>query len=154
MLGKPPLTQEEIDDIFRKLEPRLKTGLSINKACLEAKVPKSSVYDLIKENEQFAERVEAAKNYHTVLIADIVTKELELAAKMAGSMQLTSDQIKLILWVALHSTNTREEYEKREVEVKKEITLETDEEFKRRILAILQVDNPDNLIPQQLPDSN
>lgn len=45
-VGKKPLVDEEVDLIFRKLEPYLKKGLSLHKACLEAQIPKSTAYDL------------------------------------------------------------------------------------------------------------
>ena len=37
--GKKPLVDEEVDLIFRKFEPYLKKGLSLKKACIEAKFP-------------------------------------------------------------------------------------------------------------------
>lgn len=53
--GKKPLVDNEVDSIFRRLEPFLKKGLSLNKACLEAQIPKSTAYDLYREYEEFAE---------------------------------------------------------------------------------------------------
>lgn len=52
--GKPSLSQKKIEDIFRKLEPYLRCGVSVHRACQEAKIPKSTVYDLIRENSEFA----------------------------------------------------------------------------------------------------
>ena len=80
-VGKKPLVDEEVDLIFRKLEPCLKKGLSLNKACLEAEIPKSTAYDLYKEYDEFAERIDACKNYHSLLIGDVFTKELERIVK-------------------------------------------------------------------------
>ena len=53
--GKKPLVDEEVNLIFRKLEPFLKKGMSLHKTCLEAQIPKSTAYDLYREYEEFAE---------------------------------------------------------------------------------------------------
>ncbi len=58
--GKPALSDKKIDIIFRKLEPYLRIGLSLHAACNRGEVPKSTVYDLYKENREFAEIVDAA----------------------------------------------------------------------------------------------
>ena len=50
---KPTLSDKEIDLIFRKLEPYLRVGLSLHAAALKADIPKSTVYDLYAENEEF-----------------------------------------------------------------------------------------------------
>lgn len=55
--GKKPLVDEEVDLIFRKLEPYLKKGLSLHKACLEAQIPKSTAYDLYQEYDEFVPMV-------------------------------------------------------------------------------------------------
>ncbi|MBI4038988.1 hypothetical protein HY384_03455 [Candidatus Daviesbacteria bacterium] len=76
-LGRKPFVDEEVDLIFRKLEPFLKKGLSLHKACLEAQIPKSTAYDLYQEYDEFAEKIDACKNYHSLLIDDVFTKELD-----------------------------------------------------------------------------
>lgn len=43
--GKPSINQNKIEEIFRKLEPYLRCGISIHRACQEANIPKSTVYD-------------------------------------------------------------------------------------------------------------
>ena len=46
-IGRPSITEGEKDMIVRKLEPYLKSGLSIRKACQLTQIPKSTIYDLI-----------------------------------------------------------------------------------------------------------
>ncbi len=110
-VGKPTLVDNEVDSIFRKLEPYLKKGLSLNKACLEAQIPKSTAYDLYREYDEFAERIDACKNYYSVLISDIIWTEL---ARIVGKQQkkevLDNNDIKLVQWVALNSNATRHEF--------------------------------------------
>jgi hypothetical protein len=109
--GKPPLVDEEVDSIFRKLEPYLKKGLSLNKACLEAQIPKSTAYDLYREYEEFAERIDACKNYYSILISDIISIELNrIVEKQKKKESLDSNEVKFIQWVALNSNATRREF--------------------------------------------
>lgn len=96
-VGKKPLVDEEVDLIFRKLEPYLKKGLSLNKACIEAQIPKSTAYDLYKEYDKFAEKIDSCKHYHSLLIGDVVTKELEkIAEKQNKGQNLSIQEIKFI----------------------------------------------------------
>lgn len=80
-VGKPVIVDEEVDLIFRKLEPYLKKGLSLHKACIEGQIPKSTAYDLYNEYDEFAERIDAAKNYFSVLVSDIIHNELKRILK-------------------------------------------------------------------------
>lgn len=109
--GKKPLVDNEVDSIFRKLEPYLKKGLSLNKACLEAQIPKSTAYDLYREYEVFAERIDASKNYYSVLISNIISTELnKIVEKQRKKKSLDGNEIKFIQWVVLNSNSTRHEF--------------------------------------------
>lgn len=109
-IGRPALKSKEIDSLFRKLEPYLKAGLSIHKACLKAQIPKSTIYDLKVQNQEFAEKIEIAQNHQSILVAEIVSNELEfIKTKQSGGSGLTRDQIKFIQWVATNSRTTKEE---------------------------------------------
>ncbi|OIP73623.1 MAG: hypothetical protein AUK08_03575 [Candidatus Pacebacteria bacterium CG2_30_36_39] len=115
-IGRPALSDKQVDTLFRKLEPYLKAGLSINKACLKAQIPKSTIYDLQSENSEFAERIEVAQNHLSIVVAEIVSNELELIkTKQAGGSGLTRDQIKFIQWVATNSRATKEEFSRDEI---------------------------------------
>lgn len=117
-VGKKPLVDEEVDLIFRKLEPYLKKGLSLHKACLEAQIPKSTAYDLYQEYDEFAERIDACKNYHSLLIGDLFTKELErIAKKQNKGENLSVSEVKFVQWVALNGRATKEEYGRKDIPV-------------------------------------
>lgn len=125
--GKPPISREEMEDILRKLEPYLQSGLSVNKACYEAKIPKSTVFDLIKENDEFAEKIQGFKQYLSVLLSRTTVRELNrIAAKqqklvikeskdetILPSDLLTKEDKDFLQWFALHHTSTREEFSDR-----------------------------------------
>lgn len=116
--GKKPLVDGEVDLIFRKLEPYLKRGLSLHKACLEAQIPKSTAYDLYQEYDEFAERIDACKNYHSLLIGDVFTKELErIAKKQNKGENLSISEVKFVQWVALNGRATKEEYGRKDIPV-------------------------------------
>ena len=107
--GRPTLSPEQVDDIFRKLEPYLKTGLTVNKACLEAQIPKPTVYDLCNEDTKFAERIDASRNYCAVMLNNIVMIELTRIYAQGG-LPLTANDIKFVQWFATHSLLNRDEF--------------------------------------------
>ncbi|MCL5784546.1 MAG: hypothetical protein M1142_04310 [Patescibacteria group bacterium] len=109
-VGKPPISQKKIELIFRKLEPYLRCGISIHRACQEAKITKSTVYDLLEENSEFAEIVEACKKSFTVLINDIILMEVKRIADKKGNKHLTAEDRKFIQWVAVNNKNMHEFY--------------------------------------------
>lgn len=135
LIGRPTLASDEIDAIFRKLEPFLKTGLSVNKACSQTQIPKSTVYDLCTENNEFAEKLETAKNYSSVIVNNILMKELSrIAVKQRENKKLTQQDIKYVQWFATNSKNTQEEFSK-QIEIKKQ---DSGEEKKQEVLNILK----------------
>ena len=68
--GRPATTEEQKEEYLRKLEPYLKKGLSINKACAQAELPKSTIYDLISQDRGFSEKIDDFKNYVSILVND------------------------------------------------------------------------------------
>ncbi len=115
-VGKKPLVDEEVDLIFRKLEPYLKNGLSLNKACIEAQIPKSTAYDLYKEYDEFAEKIDSCKHYHSLLVGDVFTEELErIAEKQKKGQDLSTNDIKFVQWMALNGNATIDEYGRKDM---------------------------------------
>lgn len=109
-VGKPSVSQKKVEIIFRKLEPYLRCGISVHKACQEAKIPKSTVYDLLKENTEFTELVEAAKKFFTVIINDLIFMEVKRIADKQGAKNLSAEDRKFIQWVALNNRTMHEYY--------------------------------------------
>ena len=119
---------EETDIIFRKVEPFLKCGLSLHKACLQAQIPKSTAYDLYKKNKAFSERIDTSRNYYSVLVTNIVTKELErISSKQDRGKKLQPLEVRLIQWIATNSRALKGEYgdepEKLDEELKEDDTI-------------------------------
>ena len=102
---------DKTDEIFRKVEPFLKCGLSLHKACLQAQIPKSTAYDLYRNNKAFSERIDTGRNYYSVLVTSIVTKELErISSKQDRGKKLQPLEVRLVQWIATNSRALKGEY--------------------------------------------
>lgn len=115
MTGRPPLTDEQKNDLVRKLEPYLEAGLSIRKACFQAGVPKSTVYDYLSSDEDFSDRIQRIGQSVSVKLAMIVSNQLtKITSKQSEGVDLTTEDINFIKWFAVSSTATRDEFSKRQ----------------------------------------
>lgn len=132
--GRPELSQEELDSIFRKLEPHLQSGKTLYKACLIAQIPKSSVYKYYGTNEIFTEKIDGAMAYASNLVNNlffgrlvgITRKDQELERlrkdlkegklkkeefdKVEKDYHITPEDWAFIKWFAVNSHTTRGEY--------------------------------------------
>ncbi len=109
MPGRPPLSAEQIDGIVRKLEPYLKVGLSIRKACTEANIPKSTVYDLIDEDGVFADKIEALQNYLSARVTyTLGAQALDIADRVESKGKCSEPEIKFMQWMALNFRGCRD----------------------------------------------
>lgn len=70
-VGRP---RADIDEYFDRIEPYLRIDCSIHEACLEAKVPYTTVVDYYKQDLDFRNKVDAAKNYAVVAARQVVVK--------------------------------------------------------------------------------
>ena len=135
--GRPPKTQEDLAGIVRELEPYLKQGLSIKKACQQAKVSWSTVYDYYSKDTWFSDQIDTLRAYKSVLVSNIFSFKLELInAKMEviralyqklsdpdmdsaqrvltldqiQKMEATVSEVEFLKWVAVNDKTLREEY--------------------------------------------
>lgn len=144
-LGRPALTDEELDVIFRKMEPYLKMGLSIPKACLQANVPKSTVYDHMKMNVIFSERIDTARNYMAILTSSaFYTLIGRILEKIQNKKKPTRSEVNLLKWYSLKSKVTKEEFGNR---------TEEDLNIKELPEPILKIINP-NVLRDDSNDKN
>lgn len=119
--GNQPITQEEKDRIVHQIEPYLKSGLSIRKACLEARIPKSTFYKLMDQDEDFRDKIETFKNFVPVLLNSVILRELQaIVEKQNGNeakgirpQRLDSTDIGFLKWFATTSNLTKEEWGER-----------------------------------------
>ena len=64
--GRPAITDKTKDRIVQKLEPYLKAGLSVKKACIQAQIPKSTVYELMQRDTDFADQIKRYEQYLSI----------------------------------------------------------------------------------------
>lgn len=113
-VGRPSLDPEQVYLIFRKLEPFLRMGHNLHKACLLAQIPKSTVYDLYHESEEFAENIERAKNFKSVIFSDLIFRRLmQIYEKSKKDIELLNkEEWKFLFWLAQNDRSLSEEFGK------------------------------------------
>jgi len=127
--GRPHITEEEKKEIVSKLEPYLKSGLSVSKSLLEAGVSKASFYRLMNDDEQFRDKIDQFRNFTAVLLNNAIISELQVifkkqqgykdprTGKMIPPAPLKKDDREFLWKYALTSNLTRGEYgERKEVQ--------------------------------------
>ena len=124
--GRPRLTPEQIAErkskLLQKIEPYLKSGLSVNKSLHEAKIYNSEFYKFMATDEGFRDKIELFKQYISVLVnfaffhelMAIVKKQNGDEAKNIPPQELDKEDIDFLMWFGLHSNSCREEWGRRE----------------------------------------
>lgn len=139
-IGRPPATQEEIDSIVQKLEPYLKAGLSLTKACLQTGVARSVVYGLMEKNDSFRERMEVLRNFFSILVNTAIVTQLRHVMKKQAIPEgakkpveeLNKNEYEFLKWLATTSNLTKEEFNNRS-----EVKLVDAEVELRRLLNVI-----------------
>ncbi|HSW88831.1 MAG TPA: hypothetical protein VLG12_06740, partial [Candidatus Saccharimonadales bacterium] len=55
--GRPEISEIQKEEILRKLQPYLQSGISISKALQEVHIPPSTFYDLMKKDQRFSDKI-------------------------------------------------------------------------------------------------
>lgn len=150
-VGRPSLTPEEIKekkrDILSKIEPYLKTGLSVNKALREAHIGNREFYEFMSADEHFREKINEYRQFVSVLVNNAIVKELmNITAKQAGGKKtingkevivppksLDAGDKDFLKWMALNSNSTKQEFGER-----KDINLYDPEAEIQKVHGILE----------------
>lgn len=116
--GRPHLTPEQIaekkKEILQKIEPYLKTGLSVNKAIREAQVHNSEFYKYMNEDELFREKINQYRQYIAILLnSSLVSHLREIVNRQAEKKPLHKEDIAFLQWFALNSNLTKGEFGER-----------------------------------------
>ena len=116
-IGRPEITDEEKKSILQKLEPYLKSGLSVRKALLEAKIPNSTFYMLMDRDEEFLEQINLFKQFVSVMLnSSIVNQIHDIISRQSKGETLLREDVEFMKWFATNSNLTRDEYgERKEV---------------------------------------
>lgn len=123
--GRPPMTKEErlaqARVISAKLEPYLKSGLSIKNALGEAKIGKDLFYDMMDRDESFADTINGYRHFVPILLNNVLVKELmAISEKQNGNpaknikpQKLTKEDKDFLWRFALTSNLTKGEFGER-----------------------------------------
>lgn len=123
--GRPYLTEEQKaqrkEDLLQKLEPYLKSGLSVNKALSQSKVFNSEFYKYMAEDRLFGEKVALFRQYISVLANHaIVTELFTIIEKQNGNearniepQPLSKEDTDFLWRFALNANVCREEWGRR-----------------------------------------
>lgn len=127
-------TRTKLDLIVQKLEPYLRRGESMRKACLNAKIPRSTVYTYYGKDSEFTDKIDLHMAYASILINDLFFARLVDMATRQNKLQEAERKFKdgiighkklasikalnvisdrdwaFLQWFAVNSHNTRKEY--------------------------------------------
>ena len=114
--GRPKFyTDEEKRKLLIKLEPYLKSGLSVRKALQEAQIQNGTFYRIMEEDEGFREQIETFKNFTSVLLnSAMVTHLHSITMKQSNNENLNREDIRFLQWFALNSNLCKEEFGNRD----------------------------------------
>lgn len=117
--GRPYLTEaqktERKEGLLQKLEPYLKSGLSVNKALSEAKVFNSEFYKYMAEDRLFGEKIALFRQYIAVLACQAIVQELFTIVHKQHRNEPLSKEDRDFLWLyALNSNLCQEEWGRRQ----------------------------------------
>ena len=127
--GRPVLTPEELKEkktkVLQKIEPYLKSGLSVNKALREAQIANSEFYAYMREDEDFRERIDTFRQFTAVLLNNALVSELQNVIKKQNGytdpktgkhipgQKLTKEDKEFLWKFALNSNITKQEWGER-----------------------------------------
>lgn len=112
--GRPEITEEEKKEMLQKLEPYLKSGLSVRKALREAGIPNSTFYMLKDRDTEFLEQINRFQQFISVLLNSSIVRQLQdIIKKQNAKVALAKEEIEFMKWFATNSNQTKEEYGER-----------------------------------------
>jgi hypothetical protein len=117
-LGRPKLTPEQKKEkreaMLPKIEPWLKSGLSVRKALVEANIANSEFYRMMDEDEIFREQITQFRQYVAVLANSSVVKHLQdIIKRQAQNEKLSDKEVDYLKWFVMSSSLTKEEFGER-----------------------------------------
>ena len=113
-IGRPSLPKEHSENIVRKLEPYLKTGMTLRKACFESGVPRQQVYYWMNIDQDFSDKIQRLRQYLSVILNNTLFRELlVIIRKQNTGLPLDRDERRFLIWYALNSGQLIEEFGRR-----------------------------------------
>lgn len=120
--GRPQITEDEKRIILLKIEPHLKSGLSIRKAVSKAQISRATFYRIMEKDQEFRDQIDRFKQYISVQLCKAIYNELKyISDKQKGDKEkniapqsLDKEDVKFLMWYAMNSNSTKEEWGRRE----------------------------------------
>lgn len=105
------LSTHEQQALVSRLEPYLKSGLSIRAACLESGVSRSTLYRLMDQDDGVRDQITHFQNYLSVMVTWMMTRHLLFVKdKQDRGVPLEWMDLKFLTWFATHSKSCHEEF--------------------------------------------
>lgn len=119
-IGRPKISDEQLQDWVSKLELPIKQGQSLKLACLEAQIPFKSAYRKYAEVEWFRHQIDRFKIFKGVICRDIMFQRLiDIHEKYVGrGEELTNKDWKFLMWLAVHDNSLAEDYGNKRIKMK------------------------------------
>lgn len=124
--GRPEFTEEEKKEMLQKVEPYLRSGLSIRKSLKEAGVSRASFYNIMDRDDTFKNKVDQYRQFPAIMLnnalfrhlQDIIRKQNfepteEQIAEGIVKIPLSKEEVEFLKWYATNSNLTREEFGER-----------------------------------------
>ena len=113
-MSRPKLTDNQKHSLVQKLEPYLKSGLSLRKACCQSQVPRSTVYYFMKKDPEFLDQIRRFQQFISVMLTNTLFRQLfNIVEKQQRQERLIKTDLQFLQWFALNSGATKGEYGRR-----------------------------------------
>lgn len=125
------VTKEDMDMMLKVLRPYLQQGLTLRKACTQAGVPKSTVFDWNAKYEYFSDKITEYQDFISVIVNNAVLNEVHAIIQKQNAIEtlreqkkdkplellklkgLTRDEKGYLQWFVTTARATKEEYSPR-----------------------------------------
>jgi len=112
------LTKELKESLVHRIEPYVKAGLPINKACLQAGISRSTLYKIMEEDAYLRERVDKFKQFFSIATSSVIARKLHhILLKQEAGFDIVGEDLDFIKWLALHSAQCKDEFGKTSREI-------------------------------------
>src|SRR5258708_599843 len=119
--GRPKISQEIKNEMLSKLEPYLKSGLSLRRSLIETGIVPATFYHIKQTDPSFESKIALFQQYLPVLYNSTIVKHLHyIVRKQTGFTEadgtivppkkLNKDDLSFMFWFGMNSKLTKGEY--------------------------------------------
>lgn len=110
-VGNQPLSYNQQESLVSRLEPYLKSGMSIRKACLASGVSRATLYRLMEESEEVRDQILRFQDFISILTSRTIVSQLfTIHTKQVSGHKLDWSDLKFLMWFATNSRHCRDEF--------------------------------------------